>query len=63
MLLSLVVSLIPSKDPVAPNPTLTVAIPIKSLDIGAANTVEPCARVNSIVPSVETPRAVPSLTL
>ena len=61
--LILVVLLIPVKEPVAPRPTLAVAIPIRSRDIGAANKVWPSARVNTIVPSVDTPKAVPSFVL
>ena len=62
-MLILVVLLIPINDPVDPNPTLAVAIPIKSLLIGAANKVCSLERVKVILPSVETPKAVPSLVL
>ena len=57
------VLLIPTKEPVEPSPTLAVEIPIKFSDNGDAYSVCSLVNVNVIVPSVETPRAVPSLVL
>ena len=59
----LVVLLIPTKDPVDPNPTLAVEIPIKSFVIFAAYTVWPWVRANPSIPSVDTDTAAPAFVL
>ena len=51
--------LIPTKEPVDPNPTLAVAIPIKSLDKLAAYNVCPWVRAKPSIPLVDTDTPAP----